>query len=58
VIHIAQEISAAAGERMQVAAAVGGGNMFRGTALPQRGIDRVRADASTSLITVKCSGAS
>jgi hypothetical protein len=32
--------------------------MFRGTALSQRGIDRSRADASASLITVKCSGAS
>jgi uridylate kinase len=52
VIHIAQEISAAAGEGIQVAAVVGGGNMFRGAALSQRGIDRSRADYMGMLGTV------
>jgi len=52
VIHIAQEISAAAAEGAQVAAVVGGGNMFRGAALSQRGIDRSRADYMGMLGTV------
>jgi uridylate kinase len=52
VIHIAREISAAAREGIQVAAVVGGGNMFRGAALSERGIDRSRADYMGMLGTV------
>jgi uridylate kinase len=52
VIHIAKEISAAAREGIQVAAVVGGGNMFRGAALSERGIDRARADYMGMLGTV------
>lgn len=44
VIHIAREITAAAREGIEVAAVVGGGNMFRGAALSRSGIDRSRAD--------------
>jgi uridylate kinase len=52
VVHIAREVSAAAQEGIQVAAVVGGGNMFRGAALSQRGIDRSRADYMGMLGTV------
>src|SRR5260370_18162737 len=52
VVHIAKEVSAAAQEGIQVAAVVGGGNMFRGAALSQRGIDRSRADYMGMLGTV------
>jgi uridylate kinase len=52
VIHIAREISAAVGQGIQVAAVLGGGNMFRGAALSQRGIDRSRADYMGMLGTV------
>jgi uridylate kinase len=52
VVHIAREISAAAREGIQVAAVVGGGNMFRGATLSQRGIDRSRADYMGMLGTV------
>ena len=52
VVHIAEEVSAAAQEGIQVAAVVGGGNMFRGAALSQRGIDRSRADYMGMLGTV------
>ncbi|MGO8885646.1 MAG: UMP kinase, partial [Streptosporangiaceae bacterium] len=52
VIHIAREIAATAKEGVQVAAVVGGGNMFRGAALSQRGIDRSRADYMGMLGTV------
>jgi uridylate kinase len=52
VVHIAREISAAVREGIQVAAVVGGGNMFRGAALSQRGIDRARADYMGMLGTV------
>jgi len=52
VVHIAKEVSAAAREGIQVAAVVGGGNMFRGAALSQRGIDRSRADYMGMLGTV------
>ena len=51
-MHIAQEISAAARGGIQVAAVVGGGNMFRGAVLSQRGIDRSRADYMGMLGTV------
>jgi uridylate kinase len=52
VVHIAKEISAAVREGIEVAAVVGGGNMFRGAALSQRGIDRARADYMGMLGTV------
>ncbi|HTZ29050.1 MAG TPA: UMP kinase, partial [Streptosporangiaceae bacterium] len=52
VVHIAKEVSAAAREGIQVAAVVGGGNMFRGAVLSQRGIDRSRADYMGMLGTV------
>ncbi len=52
VMHIAGEISAAVQDGVQVAAVVGGGNMFRGAALSQRGIDRARADYMGMLGTV------
>jgi uridylate kinase len=52
VIHIAGEVSAAAREGIQIAAVVGGGNMFRGAVLAQRGIDRSRADYMGMLGTV------
>ena len=51
-VHIAKEVSAAAREGIQVAAVVGGGNMFRGASLSQRGIDRSRADYMGMLGTV------
>jgi uridylate kinase len=50
--HIAEEIVAATGSGVQVAAVVGGGNMFRGAALAERGIDRARADYMGMLSTV------
>jgi len=52
VAHIATEILAAVKEGVQVAAVVGGGNMFRGAALAERGIDRARADYMGMLSTV------
>src|SRR5258707_1846639 len=52
VVHIAKEVSAAAQEGIQVAAVVGGGNMFRGAALSQGCIDRSRADYMGMLGTV------
>ncbi|MGH3405720.1 MAG: UMP kinase [Streptosporangiaceae bacterium] len=52
VIRIAEEIKAAVIDGVQVAAVVGGGNMFRGAALSERGIDRARADYMGMLGTV------
>jgi uridylate kinase len=52
VIHVAEEIAAAVREGVQVAAVVGGGNMFRGEVLSRRGIDRARADYMGMLGTV------
>jgi uridylate kinase len=52
VAHIAEQISAAVREGTQVAVVVGGGNMFRGKALAERGIDRSRADYMGMLSTV------
>ena len=52
VSHLAGEIVAAVKEGVQVAAVVGGGNMFRGAALAERGIDRARADYMGMLNTV------
>ena len=50
--HLAAEIIAAVKDGVQVAAAVGGGNMFRGAALAERGIYRARADYMGMLSTV------
>ena len=50
--HLANEIVAATSDGIQVAAVVGGGNMFRGAALAERGIDRARADYMGMLSTV------
>jgi len=53
VIHVAKEIAAATREGFQIAAVVGGGNMFRGATLSARGgIDRARADYMGMLGTV------
>jgi len=52
VAHLAAEINTAVKEGVQVAAVVGGGNMFRGAALAERGIDRARADYMGMLSTV------
>jgi uridylate kinase len=52
VAHIAEQIAAAVREGIQVAVVVGGGNMFRGKALAERGIDRSRADYMGMLSTV------
>src|SRR6202012_2029003 len=52
VAHLAAEIQAAVADGVQVAAVVGGGNMFRGAALAERGIDRARADYMGMLSTV------
>ena len=52
VAHIAEQIAAAVSEGTQVAVVVGGGNMFRGRALAERGIDRARADYMGMLSTV------
>jgi uridylate kinase len=52
VLHIAREIRDATQMGVQVAAVVGGGNMFRGASLSERGIDRARADYMGMLGTV------
>jgi uridylate kinase len=52
VYHIAHEIVAAVQDKVQVAAVVGGGNMFRGRVLSDSGIDRARADYMGMLGTV------
>jgi uridylate kinase len=52
VIHLAKEITAAAREGYELAVVVGGGNMFRGATLSERGIDRSRADYMGMLGTV------
>jgi len=52
VAHLAEEIAEARAQGVQIAAVVGGGNMFRGAALAQRGIDRARADYMGMLSTV------
>jgi uridylate kinase len=52
VAHLAREITAAVREGFQIAVVVGGGNMFRGAALSERGIDRSRADYMGMLGTV------
>ena len=50
--HIAAEVMSAVKEGVEVAAVVGGGNMFRGQSLSERGIDRSRADYMGMLGTV------
>ena len=52
VAHLAAEIAVARALDVQIAAVVGGGNMFRGAALAERGIDRARADYMGMLSTV------
>src|SRR6201987_5509744 len=52
VAHLAAEIIPAVKDGVQVASVVGGGNMFRGRALAERGIDRARADYMGMLSTV------
>lgn len=52
VTQIAAEVVAAVRAGTEVAAVVGGGNMFRGAALSERGIDRARADYMGMLGTV------
>jgi uridylate kinase len=50
--HLADSITEAVREGVQVAVVVGGGNMFRGAALSEQGIDRARADYMGMLGTV------
>ena len=52
VAHLAGEIAEARAQDVEIAVVVGGGNMFRGAALAQRGIDRARADYMGMLSTV------
>ncbi len=52
VAHIATEVVSAVRAGVEVAAVVGGGNMFRGASLSERGIDRARADYMGMLGTV------
>jgi uridylate kinase len=52
VSHFAREIRDAVRIGVQVAVVVGGGNMFRGAVLSERGIDRARADYMGMLGTV------
>lgn len=49
---IAAQIAQAAGEGVQVAVVVGGGNFFRGAQLQEEGMDRTRADYMGMLGTV------
>jgi uridylate kinase len=52
VSHLADSIAEAVRVGVQVAVVVGGGNMFRGAALSERGMDRARADYMGMLGTV------
>lgn len=52
VSDIAQQISVAVHNNVEVAVVVGGGNFFRGVELSQRGLDRARADYMGMLGTV------
>ena len=52
VAHLAKEIADVRAQDVEVAAVVGDGNMFRGAALAERGIDRSRADYMGMLSTV------
>jgi uridylate kinase len=50
--HLADSIAEAVREGVQVSVVVGGGNMFRGATLSERGMDRARADYMGMLGTV------
>ncbi|GAA0839117.1 UMP kinase [Streptosporangium amethystogenes subsp. fukuiense] len=50
--HLADSITEAVRGGVQVSVVVGGGNMFRGAALSERGMDRARADYMGMLGTV------
>nr|WP_245690881.1 UMP kinase [Sinosporangium album] len=50
--HLADSIAEAVRVGVQVSVVVGGGNMFRGAVLSERGIDRARADYMGMLGTV------
>ena len=52
VSSIARQVADVVRSGVQVAVVVGGGNMFRGTLLAQRGVDRPRADYMGMLSTV------
>jgi len=52
VAGVAKQVAAAMAEGVQVAIVVGGGNVFRGAELSQRGMDRARADYMGMLGTV------
>ena len=52
VAYLAAEVGTAVREDIEVAVVIGGGNMFRGAALAERGIDRARADYMGMLSTV------
>jgi uridylate kinase len=52
VAHLAEEVVETLATGVQIAAMVGGGNMFRGAVLAERGIDRARADYMGMLSTV------
>jgi uridylate kinase len=52
VFHLAKEIASVVADGVELAAVVGGGNMFRGKQLAERGIDRARADYMGMLGTV------
>ena len=50
--HIAEAIKVAVADGIQVAVVCGGGNMFRGAQLSERGMDRARGDYMGMLSTV------
>jgi uridylate kinase len=52
VATIARQIAAVVRDGVQIAVVIGGGNMFRGQALAERGMDRPRADYMGMLGTV------
>ncbi len=52
VFHMAKEMAAVVADGVELAAVVGGGNMFRGRQMAERGIDRSRADYMGMLGTV------
>ncbi|WP_106252261.1 UMP kinase [Allonocardiopsis opalescens] len=52
VAHVASSIVSVVKQGVQVAVVVGGGNMFRGAAMSERGMDRSRADYMGMLGTV------
>ncbi len=52
VFRLAKEMAAVVADGVELAAVVGGGNMFRGRQMAERGIDRARADYMGMLGTV------